>query len=210
MCIAPVWRRCVAYFVYSVFLGIVGAGIGKIFYNRLLHLGIWGILVGFFVSSVYFASMDCSIGNGQTLGKRFLKVRLVNVKGKSISFENALARYAIFAAPILAYGLKLPETRAPWVVTVMVFVIAYWIGGSTFYLILFERQNRQGLHDLAVGSYVVYADHEGPVESKSVTQLLWLILGTLLLALTVCAAIFNDWSEKQPTALEFHRRCTAA
>ena len=61
MCIAPVWRRCVAYFVDSVFLGIVGAGIGKIFYNRLLHLGIWGILVGFFASSVYFASMDCSM-----------------------------------------------------------------------------------------------------------------------------------------------------
>ena len=95
-----------------------------------------------------------------------MKVRLVNVNGKSISFENALARYAIFAAPILAYGLKLPETRTPWVVTVIVFVIAYWIGGSTFYLILFERQNRQGLHDLVVGSYVVYADHEGPVESK--------------------------------------------
>ncbi len=204
-CVAPVWRRCFAYLVDRVFLGLVGAGIGKMFYDRLLHLGTWGVLVGFFISSLYFALLDCSIGNGQTLGKRWLKVRLVDVNGKPISFEKALARYAIFAAPILAYGLKLPETRTPWVVTAIVFVVVYWIGGSTFYLIVFERQNRQGLHDLASGSYVVYADHEGLVEFKPVVQLHWLILGSLLVVLTVCAAIFNDWSEKQPTMLEFHR-----
>jgi uncharacterized RDD family membrane protein YckC len=203
--VAPVWRRCVAYFADSVFLGLVGAGIGKVFYDRLLDLGTWGVLIGFFIGSLYFASLDCSIGNGQTLGKRLLKVRLVNVNGKAISFEKALVRYTIFAVPILAYGLKFPESRTSWVVTALVFVIVYWIGGSTLYLVVLERQNRQGIHDLATGSYVVYADHEGPVEPKPVVQLLRLILGSLLLALTVCAAMLKDWSEKQPTVLEFNR-----
>jgi uncharacterized RDD family membrane protein YckC len=204
ICVAPVWCRCVAYLVDSVFLGLVGAGIGKVFYHRFLQLGTWGFLIGFFIGSLYYASLDCSIGNGQTLGTRLLKVRLVDLKGKPVSFEKALARYAIFAAPIFAYGLKLPETRTPWAVTALVFVIVYWIGGASFYLIVFDR-NRQGLHDLAAGSYVVYADHEGQVEIKQVPQLLWVILGSLLLALTVCAASLKDWSEKQPTVLEFHR-----
>jgi uncharacterized RDD family membrane protein YckC len=204
-CTAPVWRRCVAYLADSVFLGLVGAGIGKVFYDRLLQLGTWGVLVGLFIGSLYYASLDCSIGNGQTLGKRLLKVRLVDFKGKPVSFGKALARYAIFAAPIFAYGLKLPETRTPWAVTALVFVIVYWIGGASFYLIVFDRQNRQGLHDLAAGSYVVYADHEGQVETRPVPQLLWVVLGTLLLALTVCAASLKDWSEKQPTVVEFHR-----
>ena len=132
-------------------------------------------------------------------------MRLVDVNGKPISFEKALARYTIFAAPAIAYGLKLPETRTAWVVSALVFVVVFWIGGSTFYLIILERTNRQGLHDLAIGSYVVYADHEGPVEAKPVPQLHWVILGSLLLALTLGTAMFKDWSEKQPIALEFHR-----
>jgi hypothetical protein len=70
---------------------------------------------------------------------------------------------------------------------------------------MFERLNRQGLHDLAVGSYVVYADHEGPVEAAPVPQMHWMILGSLLLSFTVCAAVVNDWSEKQPASLEFRR-----
>jgi uncharacterized RDD family membrane protein YckC len=203
--VAPVWRRCVAYIADSILLGLVGTGIGKVFSERLWHLGTWGVLVGFFVSSLYFASLDCRIGKGQTLGKRFLKVRLVGVNGKPISFEKALARYTIFAVPAIAYGLKLPETRTPWFVSALIFVVVYWIGGSTFYLIILERINRQGLHDLAIGSYVVYADHEGPVEPKPVPSLHWVILGSALLTLTVGAAMLKDWSEKQPIALEFHR-----
>lgn len=203
--IAPIWRRFVAYLADSILLGFIGAGIGKVLSEQLSHLGAWGVLVGFFVSSLYFASLDCSIGNGQTLGKRFLKVRLVGVNGKPVSFEKAFARYSVFAAPGIAYGLKLPETTTPWFVSALVFVVIYWIGGSTFYLVMLERINRQGLHDLAVGSYVVYADHEGPLERELVPPLHWVVLVSLLTTLTVSAAMFKDWSDSQPTALEFHR-----
>jgi uncharacterized RDD family membrane protein YckC len=204
-CVASVWRRCGAYFADSILLGLVGAGIVRIPSERLWQFGPWGIFVGFFVSALYFAASECRIGNGQTLGKRFFKVRVVDVHGNPMSFERALVRYIIFAIPPAAYGLKLPETRTPWAVSAFLFGIALWVGGSTLYLIIFERLNRQGLHDLAVGSYVVYADHEGPVEATPVPQMHWMILGSLLLAITVCAAVVNDWSGKQPTALEFRR-----
>jgi uncharacterized RDD family membrane protein YckC len=202
-CAASVWRRCGAYFADSILLGFVGAGIVRIPSERLWQLGPWGVFVGFFVSSLYFAALECRIGNGQTLGKRFFKVRVVDVHGNPISFERALARYIIFAIPATAYGLKLSETRTTWAISAFIFVLVLWVGGSTLYLIIFERLNRQGLHDMAIGSYVVYADHEGPVEARSVPQMHWMILGSLLLAITVCAAVVNDWSEKQPAPIEF-------
>lgn len=204
-CVAPVWRRCSAYIADSILLGFVGVGIGKILSHQLSQLSPWGVFVGFFVSALYFSSFECRIGNGQTLGKLLLKVRVVDVHGKLISFERALARYMIFAIPIVGNELKLPEARTPWAFSAFIFAVFLWVGGSTVYLIIFERLNRQGLHDLAVGSYVVYADHEGPVEAKPVPQMHWMILGSLLLAITVCAAVVNDWAERQPVPLEFRR-----
>jgi uncharacterized RDD family membrane protein YckC len=191
--------------VDSILLGFVGAGIIRIPSERLWQLGPWGVFVGFFVSSLYFAASECRIGNGQTLGKRFFKVRVIDVHGNPISFERALARYVIFSIPAIAFGLKLPETRTPWAATAFIFVLVLWVGGSTLYLIMFERLNRQGLHDLAVGSYVVYADHEGQIEARPVPQMHWMILGSILLAITVCAGPVNDWSQKQPAQLEFRR-----
>jgi uncharacterized RDD family membrane protein YckC len=203
--VASIWRRCSAYFADSILLGFVGAGIVRIPSERLWQLGPYGVFVGFFVSALYFAASECRIGNGQSLGKRLFKVRVVDGQGNPISFEKALARYIIFAIPAIAYGLKLPETRTPWAVTALIFVLVLWVGGSTLYLIIFERPNRQGLHDMAVGSFVVSADHEGPVSARPVPQMQWMILGSLLLAITGCAAAINGWTEKQPAPLEFRR-----
>jgi len=83
---------------------------------------------------------------------------LVDLKGKPVSFEKGSPDTQSSPHPVFAYGLKLPETRTPWAVTALVFVNRL-IGlvAASFYLIVFDR-NRQGLHDLAAGSYVVYAD----------------------------------------------------
>lgn len=203
--VAPVWRRWVAYIADSVLLGFVGAGIGHVFSERLSQLGPWGPLVGFFVGALYFVPLDCKIGNGQSLGKRLLKIRVADLSGAPISFWRALVRYTVFSLPSTAYDLKLPIAKQPWTVSALIFVLVLWVGGSTLYLIVFEKSNRQGLHDLSCGSYVVYSDNEDPIEAKPVLQGHWLILGSLLLAITVCAAMLNDWSEKQPVQVEFRR-----
>ena len=159
--------------------------------------------------SLYFASLDCSIGNGQTLGKRFLKVRLVDVNGKPISFEKALARYTIFAAPAISVWTEnFRKQERLRVVSALVFVVVFWIGGSTFYLVVLERDKPTGSSRSGdPGSYVVYADHEGPGREQSrYRSCLGPFLALLLLALTLGTAMFKDWSRKTThLALEFHR-----
>lgn len=206
--IAPVWRRCIAYFIDSLLLGLLISNLGRFEFERLSQLGLWGICLGFPLGALYFASMDSKIGNGQTIGKRLMKVRVVNGNGQSVSLARAFTRYTVFVIPVLLYGWRLPLTKTPWIALDIVFFWVYWVGGSSIYLMIFERLNRQGLHDITVRTFVVYADHEGPIEKRDVPQLHWGILISLLFAISLGAAALKSWSDRQPTQVEFHRDST--
>lgn len=203
--IAPVWRRCVAYFIDSLLIGLLISNLGRFEFGRLSQFGLWGICLGFLLGALYFAPMDSKIGNGQTIGKRLMKVRVVNGNGHSVSPARAFTRYTIFVIPVLLYGWRLPLTKTPWIALDFVFFLVYWVGGSSAYLMIFERLNRQGLHDMAVRTFVAYADHEGPIETRAIPQLHWGILVSLLFAISLGAAALKNWSDRQPTQVEFHR-----
>lgn len=200
-----VWRRFVAYIADSLLIGVAGAGIGAALSNKLCGLGPWGRLVGFFVASIYFASLDSWAGSGQTLGKRWMKLRVVNAAGNCISLSRAFARFTIFAFPYSSYNLMLPQTRTPWFVSSLIFVIVLWVGGSTWFLIVFNGKSRQGLHDLAVESYVVYYDHSGPVNAQYMHRSLLPVLCGVLVSITAASVAVQKWSEQQPANIEFHR-----
>ena len=200
-----VWHRFAAYVLDSIVLSIIGIGIGTVFFDTLWELGLWGRLVGFFVSSIYFASLECRIGNGQSFGKRWMKLRVVDVQGNCISFVRSLSRFTIFAIPSILYGLRIPDTRTPWIVSSFIFLVIVWLGGSTLYLICFNDPTRQGVHDLALGTCVVYYDHSGPVDSKPIPRLQVNVLAALLVIVTASAAGLRDWSDKLPSNSEFRR-----
>ena len=195
--VGSVWRRCVAYLVDSLILGTVGSGLGKVIFDRLSQLGLWGPLAGFCLALAYFAIFDSEIGDGQTLGKRWLKLRVIDAEGNTISFAKSLLRSVIFLVPAFLFGLRRPETM-PWVASLLISDVVLWVGGSTFYLIVFNRQTRQGLHELATGSYVAHADDSGPVETKAVLNAQWVTLAALLVVCSVGAGIVNAKLEKIP------------
>lgn len=198
--IGAVWRRFVAYAVDGLILGVLGVGAGTAFFDELSQLGIWGRLLGFCMALAYFASLDSKVGNGQTFGKRWLKLRMIDAQGNTISFAKTLLRSGIFIVPSFLYGLRLPETRTPWIVSAVVFVVVLWVGGSTLYLIIFDRNSRQGFHDLSVGSYVSNADDTGPVGTTRtrMAKEQWVILGVLLVIISVTAGVLNAKLEKTP------------
>jgi hypothetical protein len=134
-----------------------------------------------------------------------MKLRVVNAAGNYISLKRALTRFTIFAVPYSLYDLTLPQTRTPWIVSSLIFVTVLWAGGSTWYLIVFNEQSRQGLHDLVGGSYVVYDDHSGPVNAQYMHRFLLPVLGGVLISVTAASAAIQDWSGKQPADIEFHR-----
>jgi hypothetical protein len=77
--------------------------------------------------------------------------------------------------------MVLPTTRTPRLVSFLVSLVIFGVGGATIYLVLFNRRTRQGIHDLAVGSYVANAGKVGPLKVQPIWKMHWVILGSLLL-----------------------------
>jgi len=197
--IGALWRRIVAFLLDDIIVGVAGALLALPFFEILSRFGAWGRLVGFCVALPYFAILNSKIGNGQTVGKRWMRIQVVDGAGNTLPFLRSAARYAVLAIPYFLNGLVIPQASTPWAVTTAMSVIIFGVGGATVYLMLFNRRTRQGIHDLAVGSYVAVAGNNGPVSATSIWKPHWIILGTLLTALLAGGGIFaNRLSQSGP------------
>jgi uncharacterized RDD family membrane protein YckC len=178
--IGKLTRRFFAFVLDEIILGGGALLIGIPLFSVLSRVGVWGRLIGFCIALPYFAILESSIGRGQTLGKRALSLQVVDVYGKTISFQRALLRYAIFAIPFFVNGAALPFTRTPWMVSNLIVPAVSILGFANLYLIVCNRHTRQGIHDLAVGSFVTDANHIGSVAARAIWKWHWAILGTLV------------------------------
>jgi len=197
--IGPLWRRFLAFLVDGLVLYCVGRGFGTVLFDPLSRIGLWGRLVGFCIAVLYFASFDSYLGKGQTLGKRLLNLRVADAQGNAISLGRSAIRYSVFAAPQFLNGLRFPETQTLWIVSALISFAVITVGGSSFYLLVFNRQTRQGLHDLAVGSYVIRAGGACRVRVQPIWDEHWRVLRwllSLLVVLSVFTGLFNYRSVK--------------
>ena len=152
--IAGFWRRLLASLLDRVILGAVVGIFALVFYNVIYSFGPWGRLVGFMTLLVYWTISHSAIGKGQTLGKRILKIRVVNQDGSFLSLGQSFLRALVLVIVFLLNRWAIPFAQN----LVFVFIsnlLIYGIGLSIFYGLIFNQKTRQGLHDLLVGSYVV-------------------------------------------------------
>jgi uncharacterized RDD family membrane protein YckC len=171
---------------------LAGNVIALPFFETFSHLGAWGRLLGFFLALPYFAILNSSIGNGQTLGKRLMHLQVVDKNGATISFWRSVIRYGVFAVPYYLNDVLLPATRTPWAVSTLFSLLIFGVFGATLYLVLFNRHTRQGVHDLAVGSYVADADKGGPLKTEPLWKIHRVILGSLLIVLSIGSLILDN------------------
>jgi uncharacterized RDD family membrane protein YckC len=189
--VAALWRRFVAFAVDAIIVGVLASIIALPFFDTFSHLGTWGRLVGFFMALPYFAILNSKIGGGQTLGKRWMHIEVVDKDGNTIPFSKSVARYAWFAVPYYLDGIVLPG-RTPWIVSSLLATLFFVVFGATLYLVFFNRRTRQGVHDLAVGSYVADADKIGPLKTVEIWKTHWIILGVLLVGIGAGAYLLGN------------------
>jgi uncharacterized RDD family membrane protein YckC len=194
--IGALWRRILAFAIDALVLALVGLVVGLPLFETFSRLGPWGPLVGFCVALPYFAILNSTIGNGQTLGKRLMHIRVVHRDGNPIPFWKSVIRYGVFAVPYFLDEVILPTTRTPWIVFILVSVAVFGVGGVSLYLIVFNTRTRQGIHDLAAGSYVADADKEGALRIEPSWRFHWLILGALLGSFFVGTGVLSDKLEQ--------------
>lgn len=189
--IGSLGRRLIAFIIDTVVIGLPAMLFAAPFFDPLSRLGAWGRVIGFFLALPYFAILNSRIGNGQTLGKRWMHIQVVDASGDTISVTKALLRYSVFAIPYFLNGAPFPVSRMPAVFFTLITVIIFGVGGSTFYLVCFNRRTRQGLHDLAAGSFVADGNVPGPLNAQPIWEMHWVILSVLLVVIGVSGVVLS-------------------
>lgn len=195
--IANFWKRIAALFIDVLLVGVIGFLIGLIFESTLVQIGNWGRLVGFSIALLYFGVMNSEICKGQTLGKRLLKISVVNTQGSHISVQKSLLRYVVFATPFYVNGLHLSSEDA---FSFLIYPLSAIIFGgifSTLYLYVFNRVTRQSLHDAVLGTYVVNTDVEKQEPAK-VWKVHFIVTGILFVVAIGLPAITSKLIGEKP------------
>lgn len=170
--IAGFWRRLIAAMADGLILGVPAYFIGIQFFDDLAALGQNGRFIGAAVSLLYFGVLNSSIGNGQTLGKRLLGVRVVGASGETISLPRSLLRSLVLMLPYYLNGFDLTpfvgsdDAQTMTLLGVFASFVVFGLGGAMVYLYIFNRRTRQSLHDLFVESFVVRAPAAGEVSVR--------------------------------------------
>lgn len=175
------WRRSGAFFIDCVVLGSIGLLLGAFFTAQFVALAGWGRLIGFGIAAIYFTLLNSRVGNGQTIGKRLLKIRVVGQRGDELALPKSFLRFTIVAAPWFLNGAILPAEYLPAFVFSGLTLLVFGFGFSIIYLFLCNRHTRQSFHDLLLGTFVVRVDPENPSPLKPVWRVHYVVCGILLL-----------------------------
>jgi uncharacterized RDD family membrane protein YckC len=196
------WRRLFAFIIDTILLGVTGICIGALFFDRLAELGGWGRLLGFTVALLYFGLLNSSIGNGQTVGKRLLKIKVVDGEKQTISIAKSFLRFTILGIPYFLNGAMIPPEILSNSIMSLVLGLAVFFGtGAIIYLFIFNRVTRQSLHDLIMGTYVINRNSHADIPEKAVWRGHFVAVGTLFVAVVVLIVfVVPRFASKKPFA----------
>lgn len=140
--------------------------------------------------SLYFILSYGEAGNGYSVGKFVLGIRVVDSLGRPLSLSAAAVRWfmsigILLPLAFLAIGFErgLPLRTGPaFAICVPILCVAVADG----YMAVANRVSHRSLHDAAAGSFVVRRDHAGAVpetESLSRGHFAWMAVLCVLIAL---------------------------
>lgn len=187
--ISGFWRRVGAFFIDAIILGVLGLLLGLFFSQQFVELGGWGRAIGFPIAAIYFAILNSRIGGGQTIGKRILKIQVVDKYGELLNLPKSTLRYFVIGIPYFLNGAMVPESFLYPVGFYLLSLLVFGFGLSIIYLFVFNRSTRQSLHDLIVGTYVVRKNTDSTETVKPVWKVHYAICG-ILMVLALLAPIF--------------------
>ena len=186
--ISGFWRRLAAFLLDGLILGLIGQALGWSLSTVWFQVGPYGRVVGELVALLYFGLMDSRISNGQTLGKRVLKVAVRDRDGQAIGMGRSALRTLIWLVPATLNGWALPVMTNPifaWIAG----VILFGVGGAVVATMVFNRRTRQGLHDMLTGTYVLALTGE-PVETLPLpARPQWILAGAVVLLALIMASV---------------------
>lgn len=192
--IAKFWTRVWALLIDSIILGVIGYLLGLTAQDFLVSIGNYGLLFGLFITVAYQTICNSKIGNGQTLGKRAMNLQVVDVNGDTIDIRKSFLRALILCVPYFTTNLTIPGFTDFSIVNIIKTIILASIEIGVVVIYIFNKQTRQSLHDLVVGTYVATNDrNEKPVILPSMTKTPFYFFGGLVTLLIGGAVFIATW-----------------
>lgn len=196
--ISGFWRRFLAFVIDSVILGLPAFVCGFFLFDVFAQLGPWGRLVGFLISLAYFGLLNSALAGGQTPGKRAVAIRVVNQNDQPVGAARSFLRAAIVSIPYFSNGILVdPKMINSWV-GIVFSLLVFGLGLSLAYLMVFNRRNRRGLHDLIAGTYVVKTDRDTNIPKPSTWRGHLVFVGVLLLGSITLPIVLQPLANTEP------------
>lgn len=187
--ISGLWRRLLAFLLDGILVGIIGFALGLFLFDFFAQIGGYGRLVGFCIALAYFGLLNSSVGKGRTIGKKIMKIEVVDRSGEHISLVRSLIRYTILSAPFFLNGLLIPPSVVQSPIGYCIAFLIFGCGGAIIYLYIFNRRTRQSLHDLTVRTFVVRTSTKGDVVASPVWKFHLIIVGIwFFVVISFCVA----------------------
>ncbi len=172
---AKIWYRFGAYLIDVLVLGLTGSVLGLFLGDTFVLIGRQSVLVGFSIALVYFGLGNSQLFNGQTLGKRAVKLQVVDINMDTLSISKSILRAFIFTIPYFFLNYRLEGWSE-----FSILYIAKGIFFLTFLVLLpvhliLNFPTRQAVHDLIMGTYVISLEaypRQQPAQSKSLPTLI--------------------------------------
>ena len=165
--VAGFWIRLAADALDAVVLFVVGWMLSLPLRALFERLGERAVFVGLAISMAYTGILQSRFGDGRTLGKRLLGLRVVRLDGSLMSLDRSLVRYALMGLLVyqgaVAYALVglLPFLDFASVQTVVGGVATVLFLGCV--LVVPFHPLKRGLHDLLAGTIVIRGGMPDPV-----------------------------------------------
>lgn len=176
--IAKFWTRVWALIIDGFILGVIGYILGLTIQDFLVSIGDYGLLFGLVITVAYQTICNSKIGNGQTLGKRAMNIQVVDINGDTIDIRKSLLRALILCFPNFTVNLTIPGLTDISIVNIIKTIILTTILIGVVVIYIFNKQTRQSLHDLLVGTYVATTDrNEEPVMLPAMTKTPFFVFG---------------------------------
>ncbi|TVQ91822.1 MAG: RDD family protein [Bacteroidetes bacterium] len=187
------WTRLLAFVIDKFILGVGGGILGLVFRDFFAQLAQHGVLVGFFISWVYFGLLNSKLTGGQTPGKMALNIRVTDADGNPVQPGKSFLRALVYIFPLylLNYSFGIPEGSVFNVIwTVLV--------GSLLFMIpihmLLNKPVYQAIHDIMSGTFVIRTEaYQRQEYLTSPLRRIWIAGGVALVVIVAGITLTNNW-----------------
>lgn len=164
------WQRIAAFIIDKfIVIGIPAWLSGFLLSTLYYRMGAYGALLGLLIFTLYFGLMNSCLCKGQTLGKKLMRIKVVNSIGEYLTVSKSLLRAFILGVGVVGFfsvgAVKLTVLYSlPVILLALISAVTLT---AIVTLFLFNVKNRQSWHDFAAESFVVKNNDENDLaESK--------------------------------------------